>query len=187
VTPDSGYLTSSIARRDLVWLNALFIENFIRNDVASHDAILHPDFLYVTSGGGRVDRATYLKNWATGFDPHVIPYWDTRDELITIIGNLALVRAVNKHVIRRNGHSVTGMSAYTDTYLYDGGAWKCVQAQITPVAPEQEPGDDTIISVYINGVNQTRAANVAEPSYPRAGGLRPARRGSGGRDRPDAG
>jgi hypothetical protein len=41
---------------------------------------------------------------------------------------------------------------YTDTYVYERGAWKCIQAQITPVAPDQEPGDGTVISIYINGV-----------------------------------
>jgi len=156
LTPDSGYLASPHAMQDLRWLNAMFIENFIRNDVRSHDAILHADFISVSGNGARVDRASYLKKWATGFDPEVIPYWDVRDELITIIGNVALVRATNKHVIRRDGREAAGMSTYTDTYVYEGGAWKCIQAQITPVAPEHEPGDDTILTVYIKGVNQSR-------------------------------
>ena len=54
------------------------------NDVPSHDAILHADFLYMTSGGMRIDRESYLKRWANLFDPEVVPYWDTRDELITV-------------------------------------------------------------------------------------------------------
>lgn len=48
------------------------------------------------------------------------------------------------------------MTTYTDTYVYESGAWKCVQAQITPLAPEHEPGDDTILTVYLKGVNQSR-------------------------------
>ena len=48
----------------------------------------------------------------------------------------------------------TGMANYTDTYLYEHGAWKCIQAQITPVAPEHWPVDSTIISVYIKGKRQ---------------------------------
>ncbi len=150
----TAYLASPRAMQDLRALNALFIENFVRNDVKSHDAILHPDFLYVRSNGARVDRAAYLKAWATGFDPQVIIYWDVRDELITIIGDVALVRATNKEIIRRDGRDIAAMSTYTDTYIHEAGAWKCIQAQITPVAKGQEPGDDTIISVYINGVRQ---------------------------------
>ena len=148
------YLSPRGAVSELRLLNARFIENFIRNDVKSHDAMLHADFIGIQGDGSRIDRASYLKKWAKGFDPEVIVYWDVRDELITLIGNTALVRATNKEICRSSGQDITGMSTYTDTYLYEGGAWKCIQAQITPVARGREPGDDTIISVYIKGVRQ---------------------------------
>jgi ketosteroid isomerase-like protein len=130
-------------------LNARFIHNFVTNDVASHDAILHPRFINIWPTGQRWDRATYLRYWATAFDPKVIVYWDVRDELITVIGDVALVRSTNKHTRRRDGTEVTAMTMYTDTYLFENGAWKCIQAQLTPVAPEHQPADDTIVSVYI--------------------------------------
>ncbi len=154
LSPESGYLASQCAMQDLRSLNAQFIENFIRNDVRAHDALLHRDFIAIQSDGARVDRASYLKKWATGFDPEVIVYWDLRDELINVIGDVALVRATNKHVIRRDGRDIAGMTTYTDTYLYEAGAWKCIQAQSTPVAMDQEPGDDTILTVYLKGVHQ---------------------------------
>ena len=92
---------------DLRALNARFIHNFITNDVASHDAILHPGFISIWPTGQRWDRATYLKYWATAFDPDVIVYWDVRDELITVIGDVALVRSTNKATRRRDGNEVT--------------------------------------------------------------------------------
>ncbi|HKP24992.1 MAG TPA: nuclear transport factor 2 family protein [Dongiaceae bacterium] len=149
------YLASPAAIDDLRAPNALFIENFIRNDVKSHDAILHADFICVRSNGARMDRATYLERWATGFDPHVIVHWDVRDELITLAGNVALVRATNKEIVRRDGRDAAAMTTYTDTYLYERGSWKCIQAQITPVARDQEPGDDTVISTYSRGARTT--------------------------------
>lgn len=138
-------------------LNARFIHNFITRDVASHDAILHSDFINIWPTGQRLDRASYLKYWATAFDPKVIVYWDVRDELITVIGDVALVRSTNKCTRRHDGHDVTGMTSYTDTYLFENGAWKCIQAQIQAVAPEHYPADDTIVSVYIEGKLQQRA------------------------------
>jgi catechol 2,3-dioxygenase-like lactoylglutathione lyase family enzyme len=152
-----GYLRSSEALADLSALNARFIHNYVTNDVASHDALLHAAFLYIRSNGERVDRATYLKNWATGFDPEVIVYWDLRDELISVVGDVALVRAVNRHVVRRDGEDEVGMSAYTDVYLLEDGAWRCIQAQITEVAPGCEPSDATILRVYRHGVLEGRA------------------------------
>ena len=138
-------------------LNARFIHNFVTNDVASHDAILHPDFINISPAGQRWDRASYLKYWATAFDPRVIVYWDMRDELITVAGDVALVRATNKHTRRRDGNEVTGMTMYTDTYLFENSAWKCIQAHLTSVAPEHYPSDDTIVSVYIEGKRQEAA------------------------------
>ena len=139
-------------------LNARFIHNYVTNDVASHDAILHPDFVCVNANGSRTDRASYLKRWATGFHPDVVIYWDVRDENIDVIGDVALVRSTNRHTIRRDGRDVTGMTTYTDTYLREGGRWLCIQAQLTPVTAGFEPGDETIVSVYIRGIKQERAS-----------------------------
>ena len=139
-------------------LNARFIHNFITNDVASHDAILHPDFINIWPTGQRWDRASYLKYWATAFDPK-------RDPLL---GRPRRThhrdRQCRAGALHQQGHppprwkEVTGMTTYTDTYLFENGAWKCIQAQIQAVAPEHYPADDTIVSVYIEGKLQQRAA-----------------------------
>ena len=63
-----------------------------------------------------------------------------------------MVRVTNKEIVRRGGRDAVAMTTDTDTYVYERGRWKCIQAQITPVAPDQEPGDDTVIATYINGV-----------------------------------
>jgi hypothetical protein len=152
MTPTDAYLASTKALDDLRAINARFIENFINNDVAAHDALLHPAFIGIRSDGTRIGRADYLKAWAKGFDPGLIVYWDVRDVLITVVGNVALVRAANKHVMRHVCHDETGMTTYTDTYVYERGAWRCIQAQITPVALGKEPGEETVISVWVEGV-----------------------------------
>jgi hypothetical protein len=132
-------------------LNARFIHNYITNDVPSHDAILHPDFICITPGGLRVSRADYLKAWATGFDAARIPYYDYRDEKIDVFGDTALVRSTNKSVRLADGVETVGMTMYTDIYVRRDGAWKCIQAQITPVAPANYPSDRTIVRKYIKG------------------------------------
>ena len=60
---------STETMNELRALNARFIHNFVTSDVASHDAILHPSFINIWPTGQRWDRATYLKYWATAFDP----------------------------------------------------------------------------------------------------------------------
>jgi hypothetical protein len=140
-------------------MNKRFIHNFVTNDVPSHDAILHPSFRALYPGGVHIDRATYLKSWATGFDPAVITYWDMRDQRITLVGDVALVGATNRWVRVRDGVETVGMTCYTDTYLRSADGWLCVLAQLTPVAPENYPGDDSIVVKYLRGVLQE--ANAA--------------------------
>ena len=137
--------------RELRTLNARFIHNFVTNDVPSHDRLTHPAFVCITSSGGRVGRAAYLKSWATGFDPERIVYWDYRDEAISVFGSTALVRSTNKHVVVQSGAETVGMTTYTDTYVHDSGEWKCIQAQLTPVSRANYPSDDTIVKKYVKG------------------------------------
>jgi uncharacterized protein DUF4440 len=133
-------------------LNRRFIHNFVTNDVASHDAILHPQFRTISSTGSHLDRAAYLGYWASGFSPDVIVYWDMRDERITLAGDIALVTATNKWVRIRDGIESSGMTCYTDTYVRTAGQWLCILAQLTSVAPENYPPDNTIVVKYVRGV-----------------------------------
>jgi hypothetical protein len=135
-------------------LNKRFIHNFVTNDVASHDAILHPDFRAIYTAGNHIDRASYLKQWATGFDPNVITYWDMRDQRINVVGDVALVGATNRWIRVRDGVESVGMTCYTDTYVRTGASWFCILAQLTPVAPQNYPADDTIVVKYLRGVRQ---------------------------------
>ena len=135
-------------------LNAKFIHNFVTCDVASHDAMIDPRFVCISSSGAVHEHTDYLESWATDFDPDVILYWDMRDEHITIFGDFALVRATTKWVRRLNGEDVTGMTMYTDTYLRSNGHWLCIQAQLTPVAPENFTPDTAIVCTYVKGALQ---------------------------------
>ena len=136
-------------------LNARFIHNFITNDVPGHDAILHKDFICIDPNGRRVGRAEYLKRWANQFDAERIPYYDYRDERIDVFGTTALLRSTNKSVRVIDGVESVGMTMYTDVYVQEGGAWKCVQAQLTSVAPANYPPDETIVRKYIKGKAQS--------------------------------
>jgi len=136
-------------------LNKRFIHNFVTNDVASHDAILHPLFRTISPTGNHMDRAAYLRHWASGFNPEVITYWDMRDERITLVGDMALITAANKWIRVREGVESTGMTCYTDTYVRSSGEWLCVLAQLTSVAPENYPSDETIVVKYLRGVLQS--------------------------------
>lgn len=132
-------------------LNKRFIHNFVTNDVASHDAILHPAFRAIQPDGSFKARDAYLRYWASGFDPKVIPYSDMRGETIVVLGSTALVGAVTRWVRVRDGAETIGMTRYTDTYVLEGDKWLCVLAQLTLVAPKHYPLDETIVVKYLDG------------------------------------
>ncbi len=68
-----------------------------------------------------------------------------------MFGPTALLRSTNKSIRVKEGGESTGMTMYTDTYVHQDGAWKCIQAQITPVAPANYPPDETIVKKYVRG------------------------------------
>lgn len=127
-------------------LNAKFIHNFVTNDTAAHSQIIHKDFVHLSSDGKYTGRKKYLENWAHGFGD--IKYWDFRDENIKIFSNMALVRSQNKCIVIKEGKEMISYWMYTDTYIKENGEWKCVQAQIGKVAPENFAGDETIVRKY---------------------------------------
>jgi hypothetical protein len=127
-------------------LNATFINDFVTNDTISHSKIIDKEFVCLTNSGAYINRKDYMNGWLHGFD--TFKYWDYRDENIKIFGTTALVHAQNKYVLVQNGKEITGMSMYTDTYIKENGQWKCVQAQLTKVAPENFAGDETIVRKY---------------------------------------
>jgi hypothetical protein len=120
-------------RATLSALNAKFIKNYVTNDTASHNTIVHKDFVYISSSGKIVPRDAYMNNWAHDYDPKVYKSFEYSNEFIRIFGNMALVRANNTFSWMENGKLKHGKTVYTDTYVKENGRWWCVQAQITDV------------------------------------------------------
>lgn len=120
-------------REQLSKINAQFIRNFLKQDVAAHSQLIHPDFVCIESNGAIVSRDVYLKNWATDFDNSGYTSFTYSDESIRIFGNTAFVRARTTYTKDSNGTTETGYTIYTDTYIKENGQWCCVQVQITPV------------------------------------------------------
>ncbi len=114
-------------------INKKFINNFLQQDVQSHNKIIHENFVCIESNGTIVPRDVYLNNWATDFDNSGYTSFSYQDEVIRIFGNTALVRAKTVFSKAVNKKTITGYTIYTDTYLKEDDEWKCVQVQITPV------------------------------------------------------
>jgi ketosteroid isomerase-like protein len=133
-------------------LNRQFIANHVANDAVAHARLLHPQFTYLGSTGQWLDRQDYLRGWAHWFDAGRMVYWDMRDERIDVFGAVALVSACNKSIELVGGEEHVSFAAYTDTYLLEDGRWRCIRAQIGPVAEDNWPLDSTIVCAYHHGI-----------------------------------
>jgi ketosteroid isomerase-like protein len=119
---------------ELSELNRQFIENFTRQDATRHDAIIHKDFVCIQSDGSIVGREDYIRGWSTAYTHSGYTDFSYTDESIRIFGNMALVRSKTVYTKQIGDKELNGNSIYTDTYVKENHHWKCVQAQITPVA-----------------------------------------------------
>jgi ketosteroid isomerase-like protein len=120
-------------RKKLSELNAIFIKNFVTQDVASHAQLIHEDFVCIENNGSLVNREVYLKRWATDYEKSNLDTFYHTDENIRIFGNVALVRSKSVFTYFKDGTKETGYSIYVDTYLKENGIWRCIQAHMTPV------------------------------------------------------
>lgn len=114
-------------------INAQFIHNFITQDAAAHNRIIHNDFVCIESNGSIINRETYLKNWATDYENSGCISFIHTDEVIRIFDDIALVRSKTTAVRKINGSILTQYTVYTDTYKKENDTWQCIQVQITPV------------------------------------------------------
>lgn len=133
--PATGIEKKSAPKSDsaqLSALNAQFIKNFLNQDVAAHNKIIHKDFVCIEGNGHVVQRDEYMKAWATDYSTSGYTSFSYQDEFIRIFGNMALIRAKTVYTRNIDGKKVEGYTIYTDTYIKENGKWQCIQAQITP-------------------------------------------------------
>jgi ketosteroid isomerase-like protein len=115
-------------------LNHQFIDNFIRMDTLKHSTLIDPDFVCIQNDGTIMGRDEYLRGWATAYGKMGYTSFSITDEEIRIFGTTALIRAKTVFTKNIDGRHIAGNSVYTDTYVKRPEGWKCVSAQITPVA-----------------------------------------------------
>jgi Domain of unknown function (DUF4440) len=114
-------------------LNNQFIKNFINMDTATHNEIIHKDFVCINGDGTISGRIEYMEDWSQGYKKAGYTSFYIKDENIRLFGDMALVRSKTVYTKMVNGNVVNGNSIYTDTYVRENGRWWCVQAHITPV------------------------------------------------------
>ena len=109
----------------LLALNVQYVRASLDGDVEWYRTHLADDFVCIESDGSLHDKVGFLRMTAKGSD---LAEYKLDDVSLRFYGDVALVRA-NGSWITKTG--VQGTSRYIDIYVYSGGVWKAVSAQIT--------------------------------------------------------
>lgn len=113
-------------------LNRSYVQAFREADVAWYDAHLAPGYLVVNGDGTLHDRGAALGEFAKPtFATHIRSFPVDR---VTVrrFDHVALIQAENAYELK-DGRK--GINRYTDIWLQDGTAWRCVAAHITVFRP----------------------------------------------------
>jgi ketosteroid isomerase-like protein len=119
---------STTAATDLDVLHALnrdYIDSVQNGDVRRFDEILAADFYCSNPDGTLVDRAGFLVQTAR---PVTIADLRAEDVLIRIFGDTAIIHARTTYTLA-DGRQ--GGGRYTDVWVRQGRAWRCVSAHVT--------------------------------------------------------
>jgi len=117
--------TSSAGESTLKRLNQEYIQAYMSSDASWYDEHLADEFVCIESDGSVLDKTQFLRKTAEG--PDVLDYKLLKVN-VRIYGRVALVHGTGKFI--REDQS-SGVSRYTDVYVFDADQWKAVSAQIT--------------------------------------------------------
>jgi len=111
-------------------LNQQYVDAFLKSDVQWYRQHVTEDFICIEPDGTLHDKASFLRDVATG--PGAVVDYRLVEFRVRIIGDTAFIHAQGK-ATRKDG--TIGLSRYTDVYIRVHGEWKTASAQITPILP----------------------------------------------------
>lgn len=102
-----------------------------KRDGKAIEAFLADGFISIEADGSLLDRKKYIA--ARLKDPLEIETSSLDEVQVRLHGPAATICGRYKVVGKLNGKKVTYDFRYVDVYVKQGGSWKCVSTQLTPI------------------------------------------------------
>ncbi len=101
----------------------------IEADASGLSLLLGDEFVYTDVDGSLKNRA----QWLADVQKESLHYEQlgNQDQVVHIYGNTAIVTGVYRERVHLKGKSVVRRGRFTDTWMKQNGAWKCVASQAT--------------------------------------------------------
>ena len=109
----------------------------VRNDTAPFEQALAPDFTFIAPDGGSADRAGVLGDMRSG--NLKIASTVPTDMQVRVYGDAAVVTYGSTDHGTYKGTDISGQYRWTDVFVKQGGRWRIVASQGTPVPPPPAP------------------------------------------------
>lgn len=108
------------------------LQALIAADLASCERLHASDYELIPPGGGRLSRADYLGNIASG-DIHYIVFEPAGEVRLRLYERAAIVRYQARIIGEFSGTRDEGLFWHTDSYEFRDGRWQVVWSQATRV------------------------------------------------------
>ena len=101
----------------------------IKADASGLSLLLGDEFVYTDVDGSLKNRA----QWLADVQKESLHYEQlgNQDQVVHIYGNTVIVTGVYRERVHLKGKSVVRRGRFTDTWMKQNGAWKCVASQAT--------------------------------------------------------
>jgi ketosteroid isomerase-like protein len=107
----------------------------VRSDAAPFEQSLAADFAFVTPDGNTQDRAGFLGDMRNGNLKIASTVPDSMQ--VRVYGDAAVVTYHSTDRGTYKGTDISGQYRWTDVFVKQGGQWKIVASQGTPIPPPQ--------------------------------------------------
>jgi ketosteroid isomerase-like protein len=106
-------------------------DSYVKRDSSYAQRITTDDFTFVGPDGNMANKIDYVKSVA---GPTVFTAFAIENIKVRIYGDAAVVTGTAAIAAKTGSKDESGKYAFTDTFVKQGGEWKAVSGQATPIA-----------------------------------------------------
>jgi len=132
---------STVAQEDevrhIVALENAWNQAEMKGDSSALDLLLGDGFVFTDSDGTIKDKAQWLN--AVKHEVNRYELLGNSDQKVHVYGDAAVVTGEYRERTHAKGKMLVRRGRYTDTWIKQGGQWKCVATQATVVANSEKP------------------------------------------------
>jgi ketosteroid isomerase-like protein len=122
------------AEKEVAKLSKQMTDALVKGDMTFLGGVMADDWMIITGDGLALDKSQLLKEVKDG----TVKYeaLDKPEMKVRVYGDAAVVTGRAQSKIKVRGQEVGGADRFTEVYARQGGKWRCVSTQVTPITAQ---------------------------------------------------